>query len=159
MAALQSKDHPTALILTRQNLAQLPGSDAEKVKLGAYITDDCEGTPDVIVIATGSEVSLAVEAKKALAAKGDSRKIRVVSMPNMEAFEKQSAEYRESVLPNSCRKRVAVEALSDFGWGKYVGLDGKTVSMHSFGASGKADLLFEHFGITVENVVKTIESL
>lgn len=159
MAALQSKDHPTALILTRQNLAQLPGSDAEKVKLGAYITDDCEGTPDVIVIATGSEVSLAVEAKKALAAKGDSRKIRVVSMPNMEAFEKQSAEYRESVLPNSCRKRVAVEALSDFGWGKYVGLDGKTVSMHSFGASGKAELLFEHFGITAENVVKTIESL
>lgn len=157
LMALEAKVRPTALVLTRQNLEQLPGADAQKVEKGAYIIDDCEGTPEVILIATGSEVALAVKAKAELSAQG--KKVRVVSMPNMEAFDRQDAAYKESVLPNSVRKRVAIEALSDFGWYKYVGLDGKVVSMHGFGASGNGSLLFKHFGFTVENVVKTVNSL
>lgn len=157
LMALEAKDRPTALVLTRQNLEQLPGADAQKVEKGAYIIDDCEGTPEVILIATGSEVALAVKAKAELSAQG--KKVRVVSMPNMEAFDRQNAAYKESVLPNSVRKRVAIEALSDFGWYKYVGLDGKVVSMHGFGASGNGSLLFKHFGFTVENVVETVNSL
>ncbi len=157
LMALEAKDRPTALVLTRQSLEQLPGADAQKVEKGAYIIDDCEGTPEVILIATGSEVALAVKAKAELSAQG--KKVRVVSMPNMEAFDRQDAAYKESVLPNSVRKRVAIEALSDFGWYKYVGLDGKVVSMHGFGASGNGSLLFKHFGFTVENVVETVNSL
>lgn len=157
LMVLEAKDRPTALVLTRQNLEQLPGADAQKVEKGAYIIDDCEGTPEVILIATGSEVALAVKAKAELSAQG--KKVRVVSMPNMEAFDRQDAAYKESVLPNSVRKRVAIEALSDFGWYKYVGLDGKVVSMHGFGASGNGSLLFKHFGFTVENVVETVNSL
>lgn len=157
LMALEAKDRPTALVLTRQNLEQLPGADAQKVEKGAYIIDDCEGTPEVILIATGSEVALAVKAKAELSAQG--KMVRVVSMPNMEAFDRQDAAYKESVLPNSVRKRVAIEALSDFGWYKYVGLDGKVVSMHGFGASGNGSLLFKHFGFTVENVVETVNSL
>lgn len=157
LMALEAKNRPTALVLTRQNLEQLPGADAHKVEKGAYIIDDCEGTPEVILIATGSEVALAVKAKAELSAQG--KQVRVVSMPNMEAFDRQDAAYKESVLPNSVRKRVAIEALSDFGWYKYVGLDGKVVSMHGFGASGNGSLLFKHFGFTVENVVETVNSL
>lgn len=157
LIALEAKDRPTALVLTRQNLEQLSGADAQKVEKGAYIIDDCEGTPEYILIATGSEVALAVKAKAELSAQG--KKVRVVSMPNMEAFDRQDAAYKESVLPNSVRKRVAIEALSDFGWYKYVGLDGKVVSMHGFGASGNGSLLFKHFGFTVENVVETVNSL
>lgn len=157
LMAMEAKDRPTALVLTRQNLEQLPGADAHKVGKGAYIIDDCEGTPEVILIATGSEVALAVKAKAELSAQG--KKVRVVSMPNMEAFDRQDAAYKESVLPNSVRKRVAIEALSDFGWYKYVGLDGKVVSMHGFGASGNGSVLFKHFGFTVENVVETVNSL
>ena len=157
LMALEAKDRPTALVLTRQNLEQLPGADAHKVAKGAYIIDDCEGTPEYILIATGSEVALAVKAKAELSAQG--KKVRVVSMPNMEAFDRQDAAYKESVLPNSVRKRVAIEALSNFGWYKYVGLDGKVVSMHGFGASGNGSLLFKHFGFTVENVVETVNSL
>ena len=157
LMALEAKDRPTALVLTRQNLEQLPGADAQKVAKGAYIIDDCEGTPEYILIATGSEVALAVKAKAELDAQG--KKVRVVSMPNMEAFDRQDAADKESVLPNSVRKRVAIEALSDFGWYKYVGLDGKVVSMHGFGASGNGSLLFKHFGFTVENVVETVNSL
>ena len=157
LMALEAKDRPTALVLTRQNLEQLPGADAHKVEKGAYIIDDCEGTPEYILIATGSEVALAVKAKAELGAQG--KQVRVVSMPNMEAFDRQDAAYKESVLPNSVRKRVAIEALSDFGWYKYVGLDGKVVSMHGFGASGNGSVLFKHFGFTVENVVETVNSL
>ena len=157
LMALEAKDRPTALVLTRQNLEQLPGADAHKVEKGAYIIDDCESTPEYILIATGSEVALAVKAKAELSAQG--KKVRVVSMPNMEAFDRQDAAYKESVLPNSVRKRVAIEALSDFGWYKYVGLDGKVVSMHGFGASGNGSLLFKHFGFTVKNVVETVNSL
>jgi transketolase len=107
---------------------------------------------DGIIIATGSEVSLAVEAQAKLA--GEGVDVRVVSMPCMDLFETQSAEYKESVLPKKVRARVAVEALSDFGWGKYVGLDGAVVSMKGFGASAPAGILFKKFGFTVENVAE-----
>lgn len=153
-SALTSKKTPTALVLTRQNLTPMEGSSREALK-GGYVIDDCEGTPDLIFIASGSEVELAVNAKKLLA----DRKVRVVSMPCMDLFEEQSAEYKESVLPKSVRKRVAVEALSDFGWGRYVGLDGACVTMTGFGASGPANQLFEHFGFTADHVAEVARSL
>ena len=156
LTAASSEKTPTALVLTRQNLAPITGSSREALK-GGYVIDDCEGTPEVILIASGSEVVLAVKAKAELEAEGT--KVRVVSMPCMELFEEQSAEYREAVLPRAVRKRVAIEALSDFGWGKYVGLDGAYVCMKSFGASAPAAKLFEKFGFTVENVVNTVKAL
>ncbi len=156
LSAITSEKTPTALVLTRQNLDPVAGSSRDALK-GGYVIDDCEGTADVILIASGSEVSLAVKAKTELAKEG--QKVRVVSMPCMDIFEEQSAEYKESVLPKAVRKRVAIEALSDFGWGKYVGLDGACVTMNRFGASGPAGKLFEMFGFTVENVVKTVKSL
>lgn len=155
-SAVTSKTTPTALVLSRQNLAPMPGSCKDALK-GGYVIDDCEGTPDLILIASGSEVELSVKAKEILAAEG--RKVRVVSMPCMDLFEEQSAEYKESVLPKKVRKRVAVEALSDFGWGKYVGLDGACVTMTGFGASGPAAQLFEHFGFTAEHVADVARSL
>ena len=134
----------------------MPGSCKDALK-GGYVIDDCEGTSDLILIASGSEVELSVKAKAILAAEG--KKVRVVSMPCMDLFEEQSAEYKESVLPKEVRKRVAVEALSDFGWGKYVGLDGACVTMTGFGASGPASQLFEHFGFTAEHVAEVARSL
>lgn len=156
LSAASSKETPTALVLSRQNLAPVAGSSKEALK-GGYVIDDCEGTPEVILIASGSEVDLAVRAKAELAKEG--KNVRVVSMPCMELFDEQSAEYKESVLPKAVRKRVAIEALSDFGWGKYVGLDGAYVCMKGFGASGPAAKLFEKFGFTVENVVNTVKAL
>ncbi|MDD3253668.1 MAG: transketolase [Lachnospiraceae bacterium] len=155
-SALASEKTPTALVLTRQNLAPMAGSSKEALK-GGYVLEDCEGTPDLILMASGSEVELAVKAKAVLEAEG--RRVRVVSMPCMDVFAEQSREYQESVLPKSVRRRVAIEALSDFGWGRYVGLDGATVTMTGFGASGPAAQLFEHFGFTVDHVVETARSL
>ncbi len=156
-SAATSKETPTALVLTRQNLPQLAGSSKEALK-GAYILEDSKKeTPDAIIIATGSEVQLAVEAKAELAKEGVD--VRVVSMPCMDIFEEQSAEYKEAVLPKNVRARVAVEALIDYGWGKYVGLDGAIVSMTGFGASAPAATLFEKFGFTTENVVKAVKSV
>lgn len=157
MYAATSKETPTALVLTRQNLPQMPGSSKDALKGGYIIDDSSKAVPDAIIIASGSEVSLAVEAKAELAKKDID--VRVVSMPSMELFEEQSAEYKESVLPNAVRKRVAVEALSDFGWYRYVGLDGTVVSMKGFGASGPAAQLFEKFGFTTETVVKAVEGI
>lgn len=155
--AVTSKKTPTALVLTRQNLPQMAGSSKEALK-GAYvIADSAKNVPDAILIASGSEVSLAVDAKAELIKDGID--VRVVSMPSMDVFEQQSDEYKESVLPKSVRKRVAIEALSDFGWGRYVGLDGAYVTMHSFGASAPAATLFKEFGFTVENVVRTVKRL
>ncbi len=156
-SAATSKETPTALVLTRQNLPQLAGSSKEALK-GAYILEDsAKETPDAIIIATGSEVQLAVAAKAELAKEGVD--VRVVSMPCMDLFEEQSAEYKEAVLPKNVRARVAVEALIDYGWGKYVGLDGAIVSMTGFGASAPAATLFEKFGFTTENVVKAVKSV
>lgn len=156
-SAATSKETPTALVLTRQNLPQLAGSSKEALK-GAYVLEDStKETPDAIIIATGSEVQLAVAAKAELAKEGVD--VRVVSMPCMDIFEKQSAEYKEAILPKNVRARVAVEALIDYGWGKYVGLDGAIVSMTDFGASAPAATLFEKFGFTTENVVKAVKSV
>ena len=155
--AVTSKNTPTALVLTRQNLPQINGSSKDALK-GAYVIADSEkSVPDAILIASGSEVSLAVDAKAELMKDGID--VRVVSMPSMDVFDQQSDEYKESVLPKSVRKRVAIEALSDFGWGKYVGLDGAYVTMHGFGASAPAATLFKEFGFTVDNVVKTVKEL
>ena len=155
--AVTSKKTPTALVLTRQNLPQIKGSSKDALK-GAYvIADSGKSVPDAILIASGSEVSLAVDAKAELMKDGID--VRVVSMPSMDVFDQQSDEYKESVLPKSVRKRVAIEALSDFGWGKYVGLDGAYVTMHGFGASAPAATLFKEFGFTVDNVVKTVKGL
>ena len=148
---------PTALALTRQNLAIIPSSKEGALKGGYVIADSAKDTPDGIIIATGSEVGISLEAKEILAKEG--KDVRVVSMPCMDLFEKQSDEYKESVLPKAVRARVAVEAGSDFGWGKYVGLDGATVCMEGFGASAPANLLFEKFGFTKENVAATMSKL
>ena len=156
-SAVSSQKTPTALVLTRQNLPQLAGSSKEALK-GAYILEDSsKEVPDAIIIATGSEAHLAVGAKAELAKEGVD--VRVVSMPCMDVFEEQSEEYKEKVLPKAVRKRVAVEALGDFGWGRYVGLDGAAVTMKGFGASAPAGLLFKKFGFTVENVVEAVKSL
>jgi len=155
-SAVTSEKTPTALVLTRQNLAPMAGSSRDALK-GGYVIDDCEGTADVILMASGSEVELAVKAKAVLESQGT--KVRVVSMPCMDLFEEQTEEYKESVLPKAVRKRVAIEALSDFGWGRYVGLDGAYVTMKGFGASGPAAQLFEHFGFTVDHVAATVKGL
>ena len=156
-SAVTSKETPTALVLTRQNLPQLAGSSKEALKGGYVLADSSKETPDAIIIASGSEVSLSIAAKEELSKEGID--VRVVSMPCMDIFEKQPSEYKEKILPKSVRARVAVEALSEFGWGKYVGLDGKTVCLDRFGASAPADVLFKKFGFTVENVVKTVKEV
>ena len=156
-SAVTSKETPTALVLTRQNLPQLAGSSKEALKGGYVVADSSKETPDAIIIASGSEVSLSIEVKEVLAKEGVD--VRVVSMPCMDIFEKQSLEYKEKVLPKAVRARVAVEALSEFGWGKYVGLDGKTVCLDRFGASAPAGVLFKEFGFTVDNVVKTVKEV
>jgi transketolase len=157
MYAVENECGPTGLVLTRQNLPQMEGSSKDALKGGYVIAESEKAVPDAIIIASGSEVSLAVNAKEELKKSGID--VSVVSMPSMELFDKQSAEYKESVLPNAVRKRVAVEALSDFGWYKYVGLDGRVIAMEGFGASGPAATLFEHFGFTVDNVVKTVKEV
>lgn len=155
--AVTSQKTPTALVLTRQNLPQLAGSSKDALK-GAYIIADAsKAVPDAIIMASGSEVELAVNAKAELAKDGID--VRVVSMPCLELFEQQDEAYKEQVLPKAVRARVAVEAASDFGWGKYVGLDGATVSMKSFGASAPAGTLFKKFGFTTENVVETVKKV
>ncbi len=146
-----SGNQPTVLVLSRQNLPQYANSGKAALN-GGYVLEDCEGTPDVILMGTGSEVEICVKAKAALAEKGV--RARVVSMPCFEEFEKQSAEYKESVLPAAVKARVAVEAGSPYSWYKYAGSYGELVCMDGFGASAPAGILFPHFGFTVENVVE-----
>ncbi|WP_421327148.1 transketolase [Aeromonas veronii] len=157
--AIERTDGPTSLIFSRQNLAQMDRTAqqlADTAK-GGYVLKDCAGTPELILIATGSEVELAVAAYEQLTAKG--RAVRVVSLPSTDVFDAQSAEYKESVLPMSVTKRVAIEAgIADY-WYKYVGFGGKIIGMTTFGESAPAELLFKEFGFTVENVVATAESL
>ncbi|MBS7220818.1 MAG: transketolase [Clostridiales bacterium] len=153
-AALSIKTSPTGIILSRQNLPLLDGTGKEALK-GAYILKNSKKeTPDVILMATGSEVELIYKAWDILQEKGIDA--RVISMPSWEIFEEQSDEYKESVIPMSVRKRVAVEAAGDFGWHKYVGLDGEVISMNGYGASAPAGKLFEKYGFTVDNVVDTV---
>ena len=152
-AAIERTDGPSALIFTRQNLLQMDRTSEQlaNVARGAYVLKDCAGTPDLIFIATGSEVELAVKAAEQLTAEG--KKVRVVSMPSTNVFDKQDETYRESVLPAAVTKRVAIEAGISDVWYKYVGFSGRIVGMNSFGESAPADQLFKLFGFTVDNVV------
>ncbi len=152
-AAIVRKDGPSCLIFSRQNLAPQPrtAEQVQQIERGGYVLADAAGTPDVILIGTGSEIGLAVAAKAELDAAGI--KTRVVSMPCTDVFDRQDAAYRESVLPNAVRKRVAVEAGVTGFWRQYVGLDGAVIGLDTFGASAPADKLYKHFGITTEAVV------
>ncbi|RLJ15858.1 transketolase [bacterium endosymbiont of Escarpia laminata] len=154
--AVEKKDGPSTLIFSRQNLQHQNRSDAQiaDIAKGGYVLVDCDGTPDVIVVATGSEVDLAV---KAAAESG--KKVRVVSMPCTNTFDAQDAAYKESVLPAACTARVAVEAAVTDGWYKYVGLNGKVIGVDRFGESAPAGQLFEEFGFTVANVVAAIDEV
>lgn len=155
--ALESEGTPTSLVLTRQNLPTLDVSEEtveEGVRKGAYIVYESKETPEYLLLATGSEVSLAVEAAKDLDAQG--KGVRVVSMPNWFAFEQQSEEYKESVIPSNITKRVAIEMASTLGWHKYVGTQGKVIGIDGFGASAPGDLVVEKYGFTKENVLNQI---
>lgn len=158
-SAIERTDGPTTLIFTRQGLAQQERTAQQVVDIakGGYVLKDCEGTPELILIGTGSEVQLAVEAAEKLTEQG--KAVRVVSMPSTDVFDRQSADYRESVLPPSVVKRVAVEALSKDSWYKYVGFNGAIVGMDTFGESAPAGDLFKHFNITTDAVVEAALSL
>lgn len=159
--AMTSTETPTILVLSRQNLPVLEGTlehASDSVQKGAYVLSPQKGEqPSGILIATGSEVNLAVEAQAKLAEEGID--VSVVSMPSFDLFEKQSAEYKESVLPKAVTKRVAIEAAASFGWERYVGTEGKTITIDHFGASAPGGLVLEKFGFTPENVVNTYKSL
>ena len=156
-SAITSKNTPTVLALSRQNLPQIEGSSKEALKGGYIIAESIKAKPDAIIIASGSEVSLAVDAKKELMEKGFD--IRVVSMPCMDIFEQQSEEYKEKILPQTVEKRLVVEAGSSICWGKYLGFKGKSVTIDTFGASAPANVLFKKYGFTVENVVNKALSM
>ncbi|HEY9735322.1 MAG TPA: transketolase [Trichocoleus sp.] len=155
--AVESRKAPTLLALSRQNLPQLEGSSIDAVAKGAYILSGGEGTPDIILIGTGSEVSLCVEAAAKLRAEG--KNVRVVSMPSWELFDAQDEAYRESVLPKSVTKRLAVEAASSFGWCRYIGSEGDMISVDRFGVSAPGGTIMEKFGYTVDNVVSRAKAL
>ena len=159
-AAIERKDGPSCLVFSRQNLQHQPRSEAQVADIarGGYVLADAQGgTPDVILIATGSEVGLATQAKATLEA--DGIKVRVVSMPSTDVFDRQPADYRESVLPNAVRKRVAIEAGVTGFWRQYVGLDGAVIGIDTFGASAPAEVLYPYFGITAEKVVEAAKLL
>ncbi|TKB04745.1 transketolase [Alteromonas portus] len=158
-SAIERTDGPTTLIFTRQGLAQQErtAQQVADIAKGGYVLKDCEGTPELILIGTGSEVQLAVEAAEKLTEQG--KAVRVVSMPSTDVFDRQPADYRESVLPSSVVKRVAVEALSKDSWYKYVGFNGAIVGMDTFGESAPAGDLFKHFNITTDAVVEAALSL
>ncbi len=157
--AIEHRHGPSALIFTRQGLKpqERDATQVANIARGGYVLKDCQGEPEAILIATGSEVELAVAAADKLSA--DGKKIRVVSMPSPELYEQQDAAYREAVLPLSVTARVAVEAAHADFWYKYVGLDGRIIGMTTFGESAPADQLFEHFGFTLDNVVNTVAEL
>ena len=158
-AAFERQHGPSILVFSRQNLPHIPRTQAqiEAISRGGYVLSDSEGKPDAIIIATGSEVELALKAAEQLTAAG--KKIRVVSMPSTNIFDAQDSAYRESVLPSAVTKRVAVEAGVTDGWWKYVGTNGKIVGLDRFGESAPAGQLFKEFGFTVENVVKNVEAV
>ena len=155
--AIKNRKRPSSLCLSRQGMANQQNSSVEKVALGGYVLEDCNGTPELILIGTGTELDLCVQAAKKLTAEG--KKVRVVSMPCVELFEEQSESYKEEVLPSNIRKRLVVEAAESFGWHKYIGLDGDSVTMNSFGASAPGGLCMEKFGFTVENVLEKSRNL
>jgi transketolase len=158
-AAIERKDGPSALVFSRQNLDPIARTPAQVANIarGGYVLSDCDGEPEAILIATGSELAVTVKAAEALTAKG--KKVRVVSMPSTSVFDQQDALYKESVLPLSVLARVAVETAHVDYWYKYVGLDGRVVGMTTFGESAPGGVLMEHFGFTVDNIVATVEEL
>ncbi|MGL4972506.1 MAG: transketolase-like TK C-terminal-containing protein, partial [Culicoidibacterales bacterium] len=155
--ALQSQTTPTALVLTRQPLTVMETSSAAEVAKGAYVIGREVERIDAIILATGSEVNLAMEAKAALFAEGID--VRVISMPSFELFNQQSADYRESVLPNAIRARVAIEMGASFGWHQYVGLDGSVIGIETFGASAPANIVIPAYGFNVDNVVTQVKAV
>ncbi|MFP4244020.1 MAG: transketolase [Ectothiorhodospira sp.] len=157
--AIERRDGPTALVLSRQGLPPQTRDEVQmaNVARGGYVLRDTDGTPEAILIATGSEVALAMEAAEALAAKG--RGVRVVSMPSVDVFEAQDADYRDAVLPPSVRARVAVETGATAGWYKYVGLEGRVVGMDCFGESAPGGALMEYFGFTADHVTRAVEEM
>ncbi len=158
VAIAKAKENaPTLLSLTRQAVPNLPGTSIDAVAKGAYTIVDCSGTPELILMATGSEVQLCVAAAEKLAAEG--KKVRVVSMPSWELFEAQDAAYKESVLPKAVTQRLSVEAATNFGWHKYVGTEGDTVSIETFGASAPGGVCLEKFGFSVDNVLTKAKAL
>ncbi len=159
-AAIEQTTRPTALVLTRQGIPTLDRSNlggAEGTLKGAYVLSDDAGTPDIILMATGSELHITLEAAELLRKEG--HKVRVVSMPSWELFNEQSQEYKDSVLPPSVKKRMSVEALTTMGWDRYVGSEGKTFGLDRFGESGPGGVLFKHFGFTAENIAKEAKEL
>jgi len=159
VAAIEQRAGPTALVLTRQPLPQQPHAtgEIEAIRRGGYVLIECQGTPECLVIATGSEIAIAAEAVRAVNAAG--RRVRLVSMPSTERFDAQDAEYRERVLPRAVTRRLAVEAGAHQSWCCYVGREGRVLGIDRFGASGKAAALFQYFGFTAENVRRNIEEL
>lgn len=158
VAITKSKQNaPSLLAFTRQNVPNLAGTSIEKVAQGGYTVVDCQGTPDIILIGTGSELSLCVTTGEKLTAEG--KKVRVVSMPSSDLFDAQDAAYKESVLPKAVTKRLSVEAASSFGWHKYVGSEGDTVSIDTFGASAPGGVCMEKFGFSVDNVLAKAKAL
>jgi len=158
-AALERRDGPTALVFSRQNLPHQKRDDQQlaNIERGAYVLHESAGHPEMILIATGSEVALAMAAAEQLALNG--RHVRVVSMPCSTLFDAQDVEYREAVLPSDVFARVAIEAAHKDFWYKYVGLDGTIIGMETFGESAPGPQLLEHFGFTVDAVVETVNEL
>src|SRR5690625_770619 len=158
---MEAEDHPTLLVLTRQNLPTLPNTKElayEGVKKGAYIISDSDkSSPDALLIATGSEVQLAVKAQEEL--KERNIDVRVISMPSWDRFEKQGESYKEKIFPKNFTARLAIEMASSLGWHKYVGNDGKVLSVDKFGASAPGDKILKEYGFTVDNVVEQVISL
>jgi transketolase len=157
--ALQRTGGPSALIFSRQGAPHMPRTDDQirAIERGAYVLQDCDGTPDAIIIGTGTEVELAVKAAEQLGEQG--RKVRVVSMPSMDAFDAQDAAYREAVLPDAVKARVAVEAGVSNLWPKYVGMHGKVVGVDTFGESAPAGDVYKALGVTAEAVADAVNSL
>ena len=156
-SAMTSKHTPTAIALTRQNLKQIPTSSKEALKGGYVIKKEKDNNIDLIIIATGSEVALAIDAAQKL--EQENKSVRVVSMPCTNIFDRQDSEYKNSILPNNVRARLAIEAGNTLSMSKYVGLDGKVIGIDTFGASAPANVLFKEFGFTIENVVETAKEL
>lgn len=158
---MESKDQPTGLVLTRQNLPTLEGTKEkayEGVKKGAYVISDSEKeTPDALLLATGSEVQLAVASQKAL--KASEIDVRVVSMPSWDRFNVQDEAYKNKVIPPHVKSRLAIEMASPFGWERYVGDNGKILGIDTFGASANGDRVVEKYGFTIDNVIQYVESL
>jgi transketolase len=155
--AINNRHRPSVLALSRQAMANQANSALDKVAFGGYILEDCAGSPDLILIGTGTELDLCVQAAKQLTV--DGHKVRVVSMPCVELFLEQSAAYQAEVLPNAVRKRIVVEAAESFGWHKFIGLDGDSVTMNRFGASAPGAICMKEFGFTVENVIAKSKAL